>query len=485
MKKIFFTIATLTMLVGSFYTVSCSKITDFPIGDSKDPIGGGMGNALYEGMTVQYVDELIDTFARVLSRSLENVEFRTELKNQVELMFDNDYDVLYSSLATVELKKTGGTVSDLLATKYRTLYNESGEDFFHALHYNLPNLQISVPIHLDKWNPSSYRPYVIPLPIEFNDGEDVLVNGYDGDSVRISVSSKEEPKYPVIVISISERVDRNGNLLIDSKDSSVSLNGDNLPAPNHLYCEYTTAANAVRLRWPLVSGATGYAIYQTDDLGNDVLIGTTSATENIFNSTGLTASQTYQYMVRSFDNNGYSPYSNFAEITATNRKSGDPLRLKSFQFSDEGLYAVESYLKGAPEILLRIIKSDNTGDSTVILYSSRFDPSSRNAVTSAPYLCNELIFSSWTQSRYNDVIIFEWREIDNKFPVPVHITALYTIDNLRTLSGRVSVNASTEFTVSTNSDIARRDVCYWDPKEFNYGSLASGFVFNVDANINN
>lgn len=62
---------------------------------------------------------------------------------------------------------------------------------------------------------------------------------------------------------------------------------------------------------------------------------------------------------------------------------------------------------------------------------------------------------------------------------------LYTIDTLRTLSGRASVNASTEFTVSTNSDIARRDVCYWDPKEFNYGSLASGFVFNVDANINN
>ena len=83
------------------------------------------------------------------------------------------------------------------------------------------------------------------------------------------------------------------------------------------------------------------------------------------------------------------------------------------------------------------------------------------------------------------MLVFEWREIDNTFHDETTVTASYTIDTMRTLLGKLSVNASIHFEVSTNSNIARRDVCYWDQKVSSYGSLASGFTFNVDANSNN
>lgn len=441
---------------------------------------------------VDLINGVIDQYSKVIAVALENVEFREIVKQLAMQQFDGDYDVLVTDLHEKELPNTGKTVSDFLASIVDDYFFEEfkmdGKSFLDEVVSVIPNLQLAVPILIEEWEPTIYRPYVIPLPFDFEDGKDCMVEGYDDELSTIQVSSKEEPDFPVIVVSVSERVDRNGCLYITPSGILKEIAGVSLPSPSRLYCEYTTAANAVRLRWPLVPGATGYAVYQTDDFGYDVLIGTTSGTENIFNSTGLETARTYQYMVRSIDSDGgYSSYTNVAEITATDRRSGDPLRLKSFQFSKDGLYAVESYLKGAPEVQLRIIKPDGTGDNTVVLHTVRYDTPTRSAVTSSPYVCNEVMFSSWTQSRYNDVLIFEWREIDNCFPVPIHVSASYTIDTLRTLLGVVNVNASTEFDVSTNSHIGRHSVCYWDPKNYSYGSsnLASGFTFSVDANLNN
>lgn len=441
---------------------------------------------------VALTNEFIDKYSKVIAVALENVDFRMLVKQSALQQFDGDYDVLVTDLHEKELPTSGKSVFDFLSSVVDDYFLEEfkmdGRSFLDEVVSVIPNLQLAVPIHIEKWEPAAFRPYVIPLPFDFVDGEDYMVDGYDDKLSTIQVSSKIKPNFPIIVVGVSERINKDGHPYKIPSGPLKEIAEVLFPAPSHLYCEYTTAANAVRLRWPLVPGAVGYAVYQTDDMGNDVLIGTTSGTENIFNSTGLETARTYQYMVRSIDSDGeYSSYTNVAEITATDRRSGDPLRLKSFQFSKDGLYAVESYLKGAPEVQLRIIKPDGTGDNTVVLHTVRYDIPTRSAVTSSPYVCNEVMFSSWTQSRYNDVLIFEWREIDNCFPDEVNIKASYTIDAMRTFLGRLDVNASTMFKVSTNSHIARHNVCYWDPKNYSYGNpdLTAGFTFSVDANLNN
>ena len=481
MKKIFFLAALFSISMGSIFVTSCSKTDDMVL-TSTGASPSNQDDLLYEGMEITYIDSLVDMYSKVLAKSLNNNELRMVVKNMALRMFDGDYDILCTELQNVSLNSTGRTVAELLAASYSSIFQGSGADFLDEVNNSLPNLQVAVPIHIDRWDPAGYRPFVDPLPMDLDDRVDVMVEGYDGTLSRIHVSSQHEPDFPVIVVGVSERVDIKG-VLINGPYGEPKPIGK-IPSPvSNLICEYTTAANAVRLRWPVVEGATGYEVYQTNDLGNDVVIGTTSGSENIFNSTGLETCRTYQYMVRAFNDAGLSSFSNFAEITATDRCSGSPLRVKSFRFSDSGLNSVECWLRGGPEVQLRVIKSNLTGTGSDILKATGtpFEPSRRQAKST--YYCDYAITSSWTQSRYNDVLDFEWREEDNRFPITIHVKASYTGDTLRTLAGMVNVNASTEFDVSTDSHIASHKVCFWDPKEYQYGSLPAGFVFNTDANL--
>lgn len=480
MKKIFFLAALFSISMGSIFVTSCSKTDDMVL-TSTGARPSNQDDLLYEGMEITYVDSLVDMYSKVLAKSLNNNELRMVVKNMALRMFDGDYDILCTELQNVRLNSTGRTVADLLAASYSAIFQGSGADFLDEVNNSLPNLQVAVPIHIDIWNPVGYVPFVVPLPLELNDRDNVMLEGYDRNLAIIHVSSLHKPDFPVIVVGVSERVDIKGALIIGPYGEPKPIG--KIPSPvSNLICEYTTAANAVRLRWPVVEGATGYEIYQTDDLGNDVVIGTTSGSENIFNSTGLGTCRTYQYMVRAFNDAGLSSFSNIAEITATNRWSGAPLRLKSLRFSEAGLSNVEGWYRGGPEIKLRVIKSSNAGTDSEIMYTSPLIEADRDEATSL-VSCNHVLFTSWAQSRYSDVLDFEWREQDNFNWENISVKASYTIDTLRTFLGVVNVNAGVEFKVSFNSDIASQKVCFWDPKEYQYGSMATGFIFNVDANL--
>lgn len=478
MKKIFFLAALFSISMGSIFVTSCSKTDDMVL-MSTGARPSNQDDLLYEGMEITYVDSLVDMYSKVLSKSLNNNELRMIVKNMALTMFDGDYDILCTELQNVRLNSTGRTVAELMAASYSSIFQGSGADFLDEVNNSLPNLQVAVPIHIDRWNPVGYVPFVVPLPLELNDRDNVMLEGYDRNLAIIHVSSLNEPDFPVIVVGISERVDRKGSLIVGTGPKAID---HIVPFPvSNLRCEYTTAANAVRLRWPAVEGATGYEVYKTDDLGNDVVIGTTSGTANIFNSTGLETARTYQYMVRAFNDEGLSSYSNLAEITATDRYSGAPLRLKTLQFSDRGLRSVEGWYRGGPEIRLRIIKANQPTDSSIVMCSAPFYPTRRQATSS--FTCNHVLISSWAQSRYSDVLDFEWREEDNFFPTDVTVKASYTIDTMRTFLGMINVNASAEFHASFNSHIASQKVCFWDPKEHQYGSMSAGFTFNVDASL--
>ena len=372
-----------------FVFTNCTKLDESIVESTGNEFAAKKADTYY-GVSLEYANSLIDKYAKVLANSMSEISLRDAIKQNAMQKFDGDYDVLVSSLHKIQYGLSGMTISSLLKATYEQLYGDSWSEFEATLLKIIPNLQVSVPVHCDEWNTSATRPKVVGLPIDFNEAETSSVCAYGTHETETQISTKTEPETPVIVVSVSERVNRAGKLFYGGpifkafKDTIIQV-------PSHLVCEYS-AANAVRLRWPLVNGATGYSIYQTDEAGNDVLVATLYGTESIYNSTGLTAGRTYQYMIRAFDDNGYSPYSNVSMITATNRTPGDSLILASLQFSKAKLSSVECFLRGAPEIMLRIYSSSDGGDSTVLISEVPIITSSRSSVTNSPLMLDYELF---------------------------------------------------------------------------------------------
>lgn len=71
--------------------------------------------------------------------------------------------------------------------------------------------------------------------------------------------------------------------------------------------------NAIRISWSAVPGSSGYLLYRgtSQTSGFEPVTDTTGIT---YLDTGLTRYSAYYYVVRAYQGNGYSGYSNCAEV---------------------------------------------------------------------------------------------------------------------------------------------------------------------------
>ena len=69
-----------------------------------------------------------------------------------------------------------------------------------------------MPRHFEKWSDNPQPPLVAYVPADINDEDLKVITAYDTEGNRHILNAQEAPNFPVIVLAINERVNKNGKL---------------------------------------------------------------------------------------------------------------------------------------------------------------------------------------------------------------------------------------------------------------------------------
>ena len=141
--------------------------------------------------------------AKALAHALgDEATYRQLLKTEALKQFDGDYDVLYRAFAAQQ-PGFGRRMDELVA-------GSSGSQPLTGMAEvltHVPNLNISVPVHIDKWNTGSLSPLVLFIPADYDEKTYTKpLQAYDKDGQVHLLDNKKAPDYPVVVVGPSERV---------------------------------------------------------------------------------------------------------------------------------------------------------------------------------------------------------------------------------------------------------------------------------------
>ena len=149
-------------------------------------------------------------YALSIATSLDDKEFRSMIKEEAQKKFDGDYDILATSLQKGKLETKGISVGEFLLENLAKYGINAEDGYLEKVVSLIPNLQVSIPVKCEEWDEADFIPPVVPVPVDFDDTNNDVIVGYDGLGKQYTFSLKEDPNIPVIVVSVSERIDENG-----------------------------------------------------------------------------------------------------------------------------------------------------------------------------------------------------------------------------------------------------------------------------------
>lgn len=194
------------LLMCLFFFISCKKEEQFT---------RQIPQLEVESYSAKSVNSEVSKFAINVSKALENSDFRNFIKEEALKQFDGEYNVLYQFVK--ESRVNGKRVIDLLQPEVT-----GSNEIFDSLLIKVPNIQIAVPVNIEKWNSSTEIPWVIYLPVDFDDSIEQNVIAFKSDGSTITLNSKTPPDFPVVVVSVSQRVDEKLNLIVDEDNVVLS-----------------------------------------------------------------------------------------------------------------------------------------------------------------------------------------------------------------------------------------------------------------------
>lgn len=176
-----------------------------------------------EQNTVADENEALEQMAITLNEAIKNVEVRKIIKEQALKKYDGQYDVPFdyfmdqplSNLKSTEIE----TVKDLLNKSISSLKSapvsndKSINESISSLSSKVKNLQIAVPINCENWDVNEQIPVIAILPVDFEYPRDEQIKAFDMNGDVFWLDTKTPPDFPVIVISRSERLDEDGNVM--------------------------------------------------------------------------------------------------------------------------------------------------------------------------------------------------------------------------------------------------------------------------------
>lgn len=164
------------------------------------------------------VNPALREVAQALATTLGDQQTRRVVKREVAKKFDGDFNVLYREIAN---KKVGtGTFRQALGNAVGKVQKRAGtlagreaalrnlDEYSSAL----PQLQIAVPVKLAEWDAEQTAPLVAFVPADVEDEDLREVEAFDAAGRRYLLDAQVEPDFPVVVVSLNERTDRNGFL---------------------------------------------------------------------------------------------------------------------------------------------------------------------------------------------------------------------------------------------------------------------------------
>ena len=255
-------------------------------------------------------DAQVGQIALAITRaSSANEQIRCLISRKALEQFDGDYDILFSHLKEQKVMvsdpalvtKAGGdellfmdVVEEYLPAEAQT---KAGEiPLLQKLMKEYPELQISVPVHAEEWNPATFTPPVVFNLLDKDVEKMPTIPGYDAEGNPIEMDAVNAPDYPVIVVGYNERMGRETNRggMID-----IPLPPE---APTNL--NYTRTNTSIILTWNQPDDADGYKVYKKSQGATTFSLVATINDENdrSYEDCSIIASQTYLYYVTAFIN---------------------------------------------------------------------------------------------------------------------------------------------------------------------------------------
>lgn len=279
-----------------------------------------------------FVSELAFSIHKAIN---ENADIRRFVHSEASIHSDQGHEFLIREVLDKPIKKfsiKGKTLSSSNDYSFGAILQDylpatkSGNSLLDELQTAYPDLQVSLPVHADEWDPDTYIPVVVFETEDYDDATTLLVPGYDSDGNYIEMDAVNEPDVPVIVISHNEGVRR------------VRVTGNDEPSldaiPYGLIA--TTTNNGIVLSWQydgVIGG--GFQIWRKGP--NESKYKKISSLSGIFNigyqDTQVTPGWTYQYYVTAYMNGEQSRPSNYVTVVAPLPASSLP----SFRVFPSGL----------------------------------------------------------------------------------------------------------------------------------------------------
>jgi len=154
------------------------------------------------------MNKSLENVALVLAPLLEKAEVRALIKAEALKRFDGDYDILYRNIATLRLPN-GESFQSALKTLHPSLPIEE-------IFGQVPNLQLSVPVHAEQWDTEKMVPLVAANRWGVQEESYTTLRSFDSRGKLHLLDSRKAPDFPVVVVGVSERVDEKGNLKFGS-----------------------------------------------------------------------------------------------------------------------------------------------------------------------------------------------------------------------------------------------------------------------------
>ena len=446
-------------------------------------------------------NKLIKNYASLLASSMENENLRSTIKQEAQQKFDGDYDILASTLEDKVLPNQAISVKELLTTPNPSSFRngngstpEKDQALLEQVKATFPNLQVAVPVHCDNWDTKNYTPLVAFLPVDYDESTTQFITAFDNDGNEHRLSVDEMPDHPVIVVSISERVDEHGQMysdlrpiVMDEDNSTAAPSGAPRSFPSPIITVsapkkpknfelYHGVANALILQWNDVANETEYEIWRMK-AGESAfqLIATNPVNDNHYIDNGLTAGSSVKYRVRAVNRFGNSPWSDVMGTIASERNDGDALIVKKMKFiTANDLKAVEKWPSGAPELRLRVVKGSSTG-AAVIYTSSQLKPDTRDDIKGTWWLRDIPVNTSWDTQSEGIVYTFSWQEEDPIKNVNVTLNVKYAY---KKDGHSLEAGGSVSFQTSSNGDIGHTMVKWWDDEAQFYSTGGFAWEFH-------
>jgi hypothetical protein len=404
-------------------------------------------------------------------------------------------------LESINLPVRNLNVEELLieqSIEYSTLFkksnildgntNISGKAFLEKVKQAFPNLQVSVPIHCEEWDTENYIPLVAFVPYDFQEQTHDSICAYDIYGNKHMLSSLDPPEDPVIVVSPSERIDRNAkrigvgaeimDLNIDTINSQSENNiiGRSMPSVPGDFTISSGSSRSVELEWSDVANETHYNIYRKHSPPEDQYwhFATTTQNQNYFINNWIQDGVIVSYRVTAENDEGESGYTPHKSIHVSARNDGELLKLEAIYFTFDALRAVERWHSGAPEIRLRIVIGTEIQIAHAIYTSGRIEPARRSYVEGQWWHLQEDLLR-WYTSSLGSVWNFDWREEDWDDNTTFTISGGYEDKND---GATIKAGGSITFQNDEGKDhIGNTPVHYWDPKSNIYNISGFRFMF--------